>query len=84
MASCFVATAVYGTENCDEVRLLQHFRDRVLLKRSFGVPLVRRYYRYAPRLAKIVERRPWLKATARAVFDAIIAVLRRTAHRWAD
>src|SRR5262245_20088053 len=45
---CFVATAVYRSEQCGEVQVLRRFRDEILLRTALG------------RLAAIACRRRWL------------------------
>lgn len=41
---CFVATAVYGSENAPQVQTLRDFRDNVLMKNSLGSSFVNFYY----------------------------------------
>lgn len=57
-SGCFVATACYGTTDCDEVRRLRAFRDSVLLRSTSGKLLVSIYYRFSPPLAKWLRHRP--------------------------
>jgi hypothetical protein len=42
--SCFVATAVYGSEDAREVEVLREFRDNILEKNGPGRAIVRLYY----------------------------------------
>jgi tetratricopeptide (TPR) repeat protein len=51
-SGCYIATAVYGDFEHDNVRLFRGFRDKVLLKSSFGRLFVKVYYALSPFLAK--------------------------------
>jgi len=53
---CFVATAVFGNEGCDEVVTLRRFRDERLLSSNVGRGFVRVYYSVGPQLARYVKR----------------------------
>lgn len=48
---CFIATAVYGTQDSTEVETLRQFRDRVLSSSGLGRILVSMYYRFSPPFA---------------------------------
>jgi hypothetical protein len=52
---CFVATAVYGSPEAPEVRLLRRFRDRVLMQSQFGRILVENYYCISPQIVRIMN-----------------------------
>ena len=54
---CFVATAVCGYDST-EVRVLQAFRDRILLHSTHGRFIVSVYYRIGPTLAKYLRHHP--------------------------
>src|SRR5262245_44521660 len=49
---CFVATVVYGSEQCGEVQVLRKFRDEVLFRTALGRLAVKGYYRLSPPLAR--------------------------------
>lgn len=53
---CFIASAVYGSQNAGEVLLLRLFRDKVLLSSQFSSLLVEIYYVVSPSLAKVLRR----------------------------
>jgi len=42
--SCFVATAVYGSEDAREVEILREFRDEILKQNGLGRAVVDLYY----------------------------------------
>jgi hypothetical protein len=48
--NCYIATCVYGTYDCPEVRILRRFRDLWLAERRLGRQFIRTYYRYSPGL----------------------------------
>ena len=54
--SCFIATAVYGSYNSEEVIILRMFRDEVLLKNSFGRIFINIYYMFGPYWAKKIVK----------------------------
>ncbi len=52
--NCYIATCVYGSYDCPEVRILRRFRDYWLAERYIGRMFIRTYYRVSP---KLVARR---------------------------
>lgn len=56
---CFITTACvnyYGLcDNCEQLEILRQFRDGFLLKSAANKKLVKKYYRIAPRLARLME-----------------------------
>ncbi len=63
---CFLATAVFG-EGAAELGAFRAFRDEVLMRRAFGIGVVRIYYRKGPALAGWVARRPRAVRAAKAL-----------------
>ena len=55
-SKCFIATAVYECPYAPEVMKLRKFRDRYLLKFSFGRLLVCFYYYISPFIANIIQK----------------------------
>ena len=53
---CFVATACYGSYDCDEVVTLRKFRDNVLLKRKAGRAFVQSYYTISPPISRWLRK----------------------------
>jgi hypothetical protein len=80
-AGCFVATAVYESENAAEVRLLRQFRDEVLLLNCFGRFAINCYYWIGPCLAYLTVRMPFLKRMFRSLLDRLIQFLGVTMFR---
>jgi len=60
-SNCFIATACYGSHDAHEVMILRTYRDRYLLKSSFGRVLVDLYYHLSPPIAKAINRSAILK-----------------------
>lgn len=58
---CFIATATMGNYQHPSVVILSQFRDEFLLTKIWGKKFVQNYYRYSPPLAKIIEKKNWLK-----------------------
>ena len=75
---CFVATMVFGES--PETQVLKQFRDRVMRPRVFGRWLIAAYYRLAPAVCRLLERRP---ASRRVVRWVVRGVARIAAH-WLD
>ncbi|ALQ37101.1 tetratricopeptide repeat protein [Fusobacterium hwasookii] len=50
--ACYIATAVYGSYDSDEVLVLRRFRDEILKKTKAGRKIVAFYYKYSPYLSK--------------------------------
>lgn len=64
---CFLATAAFG-DGAPELAAFRAFRDEVLLRRGFGIQLVRIYYRAGPGLARCVAQSPGaIRATRKAL-----------------
>jgi tetratricopeptide (TPR) repeat protein len=55
-SGCFIATAVYGSEECVEVERLRRFRDSCLMTTGVGRLLVRFYYVVSPPIARLLSR----------------------------
>jgi hypothetical protein len=76
-SGCFVATAVYGTDQHDNIVVLSDFRDRFLLKHTLGQLFVKAYYRVSPSIARVVERSLVLRWAVRTVLIMPVAALAR-------
>lgn len=53
---CFIATACYDSENCDELIVFRNFRDQFLINSKFGKLFVEIYYFTSPHLIKILNK----------------------------
>ena len=62
---CFIATAAYGADRVDRIRVLLRFRDRVLCRFPLGRLAIACYYRLSPHLAAIIGRHDRLRSLTR-------------------
>lgn len=72
---CFVATAVYGSYEAEEVRVLRQFRDLVLLRHTFTAWTVWVYYKVGPKLASLVSRSPRLRLNTKRLLDRFVSLI---------
>jgi len=80
--SCFIATAIYGSYDSPEVRLLRIFRDTVLAQNTTGRCLVRIYYTASPPIARILNRHRRLRRlVGQAVVGPVVRIVRRRLER---
>ena len=75
-ASCFIATAAWGSARHDDVTTLREFRDRHLLTNRPGRAFVDLYYRLSPPVAASIAHRPWLRAATRAALAPVVFAIR--------
>lgn len=66
---CYIATAVYGSYNCEEVVQLRRFRDNVLAKYAAGRLFIKFYYFISPMLAKHISPDSFIGEKIRAFLD---------------
>ena len=72
--NCFIATAVYGSEDHPYVKILRNFRDTYLLDNDTGRKFVQIYYNYSPSLADVIEHNRGLRALVRYAMIPIIGL----------
>lgn len=53
---CFVATFAYGSYEHRDVQILREYRDEKLLRSDFGKYVVKIYYRYSPKLVRLLNQ----------------------------
>ena len=73
---CFIATCVYGSATCPEVRMLRLWRDRCLAATSFGRAFISLYYAVSPHLIRMFGRQMWFHRLWRGFLNRKIAKLR--------
>lgn len=71
---CYVATAVYGSYDCEEVWILRRFRDQNLLVHAPGRLAVRLYYALSPAAVRFGGRS--LRTAVRPMLNRIVNALR--------
>lgn len=77
-AGCFIATAVYGSPDANEVVTLRRFRDDVLCKSAFGKYFIAAYYRVSPSIAGLLTRSPRGKRAVRLLLNRIAEICERS------
>jgi hypothetical protein len=75
---CFIATAVYGSYDSPEVKLLRLFRDQTLFMNDWGRHVVRVYYEVSPRIAWFLrQHHRWRHLTRVLFIQPLVRMLRR-------
>jgi endonuclease YncB( thermonuclease family) len=74
LASCFIATAAYGSPIDPHVKILRKFRDKHLLTNNLGRRFVRIYYSYSPVIADYISKHDTFKAITRFSLLPIIGL----------
>ncbi|HXB43154.1 MAG TPA: CFI-box-CTERM domain-containing protein [Puia sp.] len=59
---CFIASAVYGSRDAEQVQQFYQIRDLVIAKSWLGRIFIRFYYGVSPTLAKWIDKRPAMKS----------------------
>lgn len=76
-AGCYIATAVYGSYDADEVVTLRRFRDERLAPHLLGRVFITSYYWISPALAKWFAGATRMNRQARRVLDRIVRAIER-------
>ena len=74
---CYIATAVYGSYDRPEVRVLRRWRDTKLRTSPLGRALVAVYYTVSPTLVNSFGGWSWVTGLTRTQLDRFVARLRR-------
>ncbi len=69
---CYVATAVYGSYDCPEVRTLRRFRDDTLAATRSGRAFIRLYYAVSPTLVKWFGTTAWFRSFWKPKLDRMV------------
>lgn len=78
--SCFIATAVYGTYDCPEVRVLRRWRDTFLITSGVGRQFVRSYYATSPTVVGVFGKRAWCTRILRCQLDRLVSRLEKRGY----
>lgn len=73
---CYIATAVYGSYDCPEVRVLRRYRDQRLSKTAFGRAFIRFYYATSPTVVKLFGKSKWFGGFWQKILDNFVAKLK--------
>ncbi len=74
VASCFIATAAYGSPIDPHVQILRDFRDNQLLTNKLGRRFVSIYYSYSPAIANYISKHESLRTIIRFSLLPIIGL----------
>jgi hypothetical protein len=69
---CFITTAAYGSRMGKEVKVLEDFRDSVLMRNAFGKSLLSLYYRISPHLGKYIKDHETLRKVTRVALIPVV------------
>nr|WP_317438844.1 CFI-box-CTERM domain-containing protein [uncultured Enterocloster sp.] len=69
---CYIATCVYGSYDCPQVRLLRRFRDEHMKKTPAGRIFIRLYYAVSPVLVRYFGKSPAFHVFWRHILDSLI------------
>jgi len=75
-SGCFIATAVFGSNEAAEVLVLREWKDKFLLSFFIGRVLVRAYYLISPHFVQPIEQSGMTKRLLRAVLERTVEHLR--------
>lgn len=70
--ACFIATAVYGDYDQENVRILREFRDKRLLTTFSGRLFVKTYYFCSPPIANFLRKHQRLAIPVRKALDNLV------------
>ena len=77
---CYIATCVYGSYDCPEVRVLRRFRDEYLKRSVPGRNFVRFYYAVSPVAVHHLGRFHVVRRVWKRMLDPIVTGLRRKGY----
>ena len=72
---CSIATCVYGSYDCPQVRVLRKYRDSELAGNRYGRAFIKIYYAISPALVKWFGRTTWFKKFWKCKLDKMVAKL---------
>lgn len=70
---CYIATAVYGSYDADEVLVLREFRDTVLKKSFLGKLFINTYYAISPYIANKMKRHKHVNQLVKHLLDKFVS-----------
>lgn len=71
---CFIATAAYGTRMAKEIKILEKFRDNILLSNHYGKAIVNFYYKVSPSIADFIGKHDILRAIVRIGLLPVVGI----------
>ena len=76
---CYIATCVYGSYDCDEVKVLRNFRNTRLSKSVAGKKFINIYYYISPKLVKTFGRSKLFHMIFKPMCDWLVGIVRERA-----
>jgi len=73
---CYVATMAYGSYDHPQVVELRKFRDNTLSNFRIGRSFIQVYYRYSPKLVKLLEDKPTINKCIRSILNLLIRCIK--------
>ena len=73
---CYIARLVFGEG--PETAALRRFRDRILRPHASGRRLIGLYYRTAPALCEVLQRKSWLQPIVRTILKPLVWLAKRS------
>lgn len=73
---CYIATAVYGNYDAEEVLILRKFRDKFLKKYFLGRNFIKLYYTISPILAKKLKSEYFITKLIKKLLDKFVSYLK--------
>jgi len=81
-SGCYIATAVYGSYECDEVFVLRRFRDDYLANRFLGRWFIQFYYMLSPCLARRLKYDSASSRFIRRLLDKWVQKISKGSASW--
>lgn len=66
---CYIATAIYGSYECEEVFVLRRYRDDYLSNKILGRLFIKFYYKVSPSLIKYIKKNSLLEKIIKKFLD---------------
>lgn len=80
-SGCYIATAVYGSYDCEQVWTLRRYRDYCLSKTWYGRKFISIYYQISPTLVKWFGDTKMFKKLWRYKLDSIVKKLQEMGYK---
>ena len=71
-SGCYIATAVYGSYDCPQVRVLRRYRDISLATSAVGRAFIKVYYCASPYVVRMTAQMPSANKLFKAVLDKLV------------
>lgn len=78
--ACYVATCVYGSYDCPEVRTLRRYRDLHLMKSIPGKLFVKCYYAVSPSIVRLFGKNRFIRSGWKRILDRFVKNLNRNGY----